>query len=1712
MSETVTELQVEPQPSAAPAPPRRSGWINALIFVGILLVSAYFRFAGLNWDEGQHLHPDERFLTMVTSAVRIPDSLGDYFDSKTSPLNPYNKDFGLFVYGDFPIMFTRFVAEGLTALCAPAKDAPVDATTGIKEPAALTKFMRALGLNQFCERAEGIPREFYAYDDVTLVGRVLSALFDLATLVWVFLIARELYGAHAGLAAMALGGLAAMHLQQAHFYTADTFATTFVVAAVYCAVRAGKTGSWLDFVWSGFFSGLAIASRINVAPVLGIVGLAAIAKAIREWNDRGNAMRVETAIVKVVVAAAVAFVTFRVFMPYAFDGLLSFDERWSGNMTYIQSVANGDDPGGPPGVQWANRTPIVFPWINMVFWGMGLPFGLAAWIGWAFVSWKLLARPFFASRTRTIGEWLRAVALSKHLLIWTWATAYFAWQGIQWVKSMRYQLPVYPFLAIIAGWFVVSAWNWARRAENRSRVLRVSGYAVPVMALIGTLLWATAFTAIYRRPMSRVAASEWMYKNVPTVATLKYTDTSGPQEVHLELPNASAFGDPNVPVTARFSLPGEGELTSITLNNLSGTASEDSEASAPATRLRLQIASDPFGQDVLSEGTLELPAGWAPGSYSLPLSGVRLEAKRDYYFFGAALEGMALGKSSILANEEWDDALPLRLEGRDAYSIYTGFLMQNYADDTPNKIGLLADWLDQSDYIFLTSNRLYGSIPRQPLRYPLTTEYYRLLFTGQLGFDLVAEFTSYPTFGPFEFPDQETTQALGLWPDPTRLPKPGVISVSFPPAEEVFSVYDHPRVLIFKKHADFSLQDVIAKFSQFDLEAAYHGYTPKFETQAPTGLLLDTKSWEIQQDSNTWSELFDRNSILNASPGIGALAWFIVVILIGWSVFPMLFVAAPGLADRGYGLARTLGVLLLSFLIWLPASFKLLPFTREAILLVAIVVAAVGGLIAWPRRNELREFIRNNKRLIVTEEIVFAVAFALFLLIRYGNPDLWHPWKGGEKPMNFAYFNAVVKSQYFPPYDPWFAGGSLTYYYYGYVIVGALTKLLGIVPAIAYNLALPTVYAIAAMGVFSVAHGLAHKFGSRVSGLGFRKQGISTVGNPTGTFRSPPSRIGNRQSAIITGVVAAVFVMLMGNLGELKLLKEQLAEIGTVEFETTMPFVRDLIDAGDGLIKVASGQAVLQFPNDWWYWNATRIIPAPEGEAGPITEFPFFTFTYADLHAHMIALPITVLALGLAVSWLTHVPLGKRQEARGQEGKKQRGSWIVGWLVENWTGLLSLLFGGLTIGALRATNTWDFPTYLGIGVMALAFGTWATESLKDKWTWLRFVVRVSLFVGALLALFAPFARWYVTAYTSIEGWQGSRTEFWPYVFIHAIFLFPIVTYLIVELRRWGWRWMWAAWQRLGEWRGLAAIPIAVAILILLYFALTGVVVLVVAAPIMIGTCALMLRPRLPSVTRFWMLMVLLALMLSVVVEIVVLRGDISRMNTVFKFYYQIWVLLGIAGAVALGGLWPRISIALPRLDGAWQTIAVLLIAGGLIYSPLAARAKINERFSPNLQPGLDGMTYMATAVYSEQGPDWNLSWDYEALTWMQDNIRGTPVVAEGHSRHEYLWQSRVSIYTGLPTIIGWYWHQRQQRTVMPGMVMDLRIRDAADLFGDMSLVTTQKIIERYNVKYIYVGELEKAYYPAEALAKFDQMVTDGDLRVAHQNPGVTIYEVVTRDG
>jgi uncharacterized membrane protein len=161
----------------------------------------------------------------------------------------------------------------------------------------------------------------------------------------------------------------------------------------------------------------------------------------------------------------------------------------------------------------------------------------------------------------------------------------------------------------------------------------------------------------------------------------------------------------------------------------------------------------------------------------------------------------------------------------------------------------------------------------------------------------------------------------------------------------------------------------------------------------------------------------------------------------------------------------------------------------------------------------------------------------------------------------------------------------------------------------------------------------------------------------------------------------------------------------------------------------------------------------------------------------------------------------------------------------------------------------------------------------------------------------------------------------------------------------------------------------------------------------------------------------------------------------------------------------------------------------------------------------DGMAYMRAGSVVDGDPSRDpreipLAGDYYAIRWIQENVEGSPVIMEGNGHREYLWGNRVSIYTGLPAVVGWRWHQVQQRPLLPDFTVDARRRDVEVFYETSDITYAETILDRYGVRYIYLGDYERAYYSVEGLAKLDQMVGQGLLRVVYDALGVTIYEVV----
>jgi YYY domain-containing protein len=893
----------------------------------------------------------------------------------------------------------------------------------------------------------------------------------------------------------------------------------------------------------------------------------------------------------------------------------------------------------------------------------------------------------------------------------------------------------------------------------------------------------------------------------------------------------------------------------------------------------------------------------------------------------------------------------------------------------------------------------------------------------------------------------------------------------------------------------------------------------------------------IQEQGGTWASIFDRNSLANRWP---TFAWLLMTGLLGVTALPLSAGVFRMLPDRGYILSRPIGVLLLAWLSWMLTNLTALSYSRGTILLAWSLIALASGLslLSLRQRRRLVELWRSAKSLILVNELLFLGLFGLFWLIRWGNPDLWHPWMGGEKPMDFAYLNAVIKSTEFPPYDPWFAGGYLNYYYFGQVMVGTLIKLIGIVPAVAYNLAIPLWFAMTATGAFSVTYNLVAARGQELGGV--RSEGVPSEGS--GPATQPPALA---YKALFLGLVGALFVALLGNLGQVQLILLKLGE-GTLEsFRSTIPGLAGLVRAVAGFFQVVLGGKTLPVSPNEWYWNASRVIPSAPGES-VINEFPFFTFLYGDLHAHLIAMPLTFLSLAIALS----VVLQGTIEAADSPG--QSGS---GW-IRPLRALAPLLLWSLAIGAMRTTNTWDVPPHLIVVAGALAMAAFSSQGEAGRGlgrpildiTWKFGLV----FLLSWSVLYQPFWANYGTYYTSLSIWTGTRTPLWAFLVVHGLFLWVIVSYLVARvLGRWPGRRPEPLFRRLhltarywsrrirlrrvAQALGVSGVPVsnwlllALALLLLAEvlflfpgllpwtqpkpdvldpegFAHRGLAVYALGVPVAILGVLLLLRRGFQPAERLWTYWVLLALSMALGVEVFVLRGDIGRMNTVFKFYLQAWLLWGVTASAALAWITPRLRLW-EQGRKLWLGILVLLVLSSALYPPLATSAKIRDRFDPGLGPGLDGWDYMRTAhYYDPQGAAYDLRWDLEAIKWLLDNVVGSPVILEGHTA-EYRWGGRYSINTGLPTVLGWNWHQRQQRAAANDQEVWNRAADVAQMYNLPLSRPVEDLLRKYGVQYIVVGPLERAYYEEAGLLKFETMVTEGTLQVAFRNQEVTLYRV-----
>lgn len=924
---------------------------------------------------------------------------------------------------------------------------------------------------------------------------------------------------------------------------------------------------------------------------------------------------------------------------------------------------------------------------------------------------------------------------------------------------------------------------------------------------------------------------------------------------------------------------------------------------------------------------------------------------------------------------------------------------------------------------------------------------------------------------------------------------------------------------------------------------------------------------------------------------VEAIIWWVMLEVLGLAALPLAWTVLRRLPDRGYAFAKILGVVLVGYLMWLTAILQLSPFAAP---LAWASLLAVAGVSLWLlRRNggalwaEIRAFFRGRIAYWLTAEILFTLAFIALVLVRAYSPNI----RVTEQYMDYGFLNSIIKNQTMPPPDHWLAGWSINYYYLGYSLMASLTLLSSVPTEIAYNLCMATLFALTALGSFGIVYNLAQ--GTLSPGRMRARRQRSQPNGPTRRSRResqaattlpaedldeiadegadsvpdvPPDDIESAAparprialppkpaiSALVAGVLATILIVVIGNL------------VGAQEV-------------------LQQGRTAANFD---YFTAPTRVIhdtdPATgyRDDYGNITEFPLFSFLLNDMHPHVMALPLMLLGLALALGLLK----------LGGTAAVGRRRWLpdVGLTGRTTEGRIRLAVTAIVIGMMYGLNTWDYPTYLLIVLACLAWPALAARvdpvppdeaGLEERTTWGRltswtgsrigwWLVQAAVLVLLSLLAYLPFQ----LTFKSLVGGGGSpvpdnirsipifgglaerigaflgvnvydKSYNWDgYIAIFGIFLFAILAFLLLATVRSVLDVLAARQSAQAGERDDRLLPLgvvaALSVLALVLAVVFRFPLLGLLAPVVVFALYLIrerLNPeRWQPEEVFVLTLIGLGALITLTTEVFFIKDVFGRrMNTVFKFYYQTWVLWGLAAAYASWWLVGQPVVRLLRARAAelanngrvagrtladtiglisaplWALGMVILIGLGLIYTFYAPGSKLQSDYGvagPAGYPlrGLDGLAYLR-----ESAPA-----DFAAIQWLRANGVPRTAVAEapGGEYNVYCYCGRVSTVSGLPTVIAWRGHEDQWRGGQADakQELDTRSADLDKIYASTDITETRQLLEKYNVRYVFVGSIEKGETPyadgdqrhqyGAGLTKFAQFMAP-----VYNDGGTTIY-------
>ena len=772
--------------------------------------------------------------------------------------------------------------------------------------------------------------------------------------------------------------------------------------------------------------------------------------------------------------------------------------------------------------------------------------------------------------------------------------------------------------------------------------------------------------------------------------------------------------------------------------------------------------------------------------------------------------------------------------------------------------------------------------------------------------------------------------------------------------------------------------------------------------------------------------------------------WILVLQGIGFIGLPISCFLFKFVKGKGVGFSKPLGIIILCTSYWLISHIPHFPQDPFLLKVWFFCLISISSIALIAKRSQIVSFIKENKILLISIEVVFMCVFLFWVFVRMYDPNI----SGTEKPMDFMILNSVItSSNNFPPPDLWFSGEVISYYYFGYWIFGMISKLSNISAPVSYNLSVATVASLSACSILGLISML--------------------IRENKGTIKE----------ALIVGIFAVFLAIFSSNL---HVVWEALTLIGVLG----EGFLNWL--SIDGLNNNLTGEWYLQ--GGWW--RSTRIINFFDNKIGldyTISEFPSFSLLLGDLHPHLMSIPFLLLSLATVYMF---------KSTRLEVGNNYK-----------FVNISRLLLITLIFGALGFINGWDLPLMIGIlFVFFIIFPFVKSMIMKQNFFEKQIIYLPFIVIGALLIFYSHY---FVNLATQIQFppimpvMISSRlihfiTIWGMFLIIISPILLKNAVLLINDFSISDKQSVFGERNR----RNLFYLIILCVFGILFIFLSfvqgiiykeinflqiidNGKIVLPLFGLVLISTRTILKESKLETFSSEHFINGLLCISLTILLTVELFRlNDLfgNRMNTIFKSYYQVWILMSVISGYVIWSIFFKkennyINAKILKMFIAISLVLSIIISTYYISSTIHSRSNGFQN-----KVNLNGVKFLET--YSPT--------DYRIISWVINNTESDDVVLEAVGR-DYTQSSLISTFSGRATVLGWPGHEHQWRG--DTITIETRKEDVSNIYTSNDIELRKRLIKQYNVKYVVIGNREIENYGKEltsVLIKLGDLVVNED--------------------